>query len=218
MLAPIGGKPFLWRLLHRLRSQGVTDIVLSTGYLGDQVADYAGDGAKWRLTLRCVQEVKPLGTGGAVRLAADTLGICEPVLVMNGDTFFGGSLQQLIAFHGSRSLARASIALVRVQDARRYGRVVMDQNEDAIRELIEKGTGCTGPAWVNAGMYVLDPAVVAGIETDRSVSLEREVFLKWTGAGLYGCRYPEAQFIDFGTPEDYARASSILPGYALDED
>lgn len=209
-LLPIGDKPFLWYMLHALKRQGATHIVLSTGHLGAMIADYVGDGHQWQLTIQCIQERQPLGTGGAVSLAAATLGLLEPILVLNGDTFFSGSLRRLIAAHRARPDATGTMALVRVKDAGRYGRVDVDARSGLVRRFDEKLADDKRPAWINAGIYMLEPALIASIRADQMVSLERDVFPSWLGQGLYGCCYEEAEFLDFGTPEDYARASTIV--------
>ncbi len=212
----IHSRPFLWYLLHHLRSQGVTDVVLATGHLGNMVADYAGDGVRWKLRVRSIREPEPLGTGGAVRLAADTMGLGDPLLIINGDTVFDGSIAQLLAFHDAKPHAQGSLALVRVPDPRRYGRVDLDPAAGTIREFVEKEAGWAGRAWINAGMYVLGPELVAGIDAGRTVSLERDILPAWVGRGLYGCPFPRARFLDFGTPEDHERASTMLPLFSGD--
>src|SRR5690606_14922656 len=65
VLAPVAGRPFLDHLLTHLARQGCTDVVLSTGYLGEMVEAFAGDGASWGIGLRYAREPEPLGTGGA---------------------------------------------------------------------------------------------------------------------------------------------------------
>lgn len=209
-LAPVGGKPFLGHLLDHLRQQGITDVVLSTGYLGDMVAAYAGDGSRWDLHVQCIREPEPLGTGGALRLVVAEVALREPFLALNGDTFFSGSLPHLVAFHHERPGARATLALVQVERGNRYGTVQADPGTGVVEAFLEKQAVAAGPAWINAGAYVLDPVLLTLIPPGRNVSLERDVFPRWIGRGLYACRFPEATFLDIGTPEDYARAADVL--------
>ncbi|MFQ5568216.1 MAG: nucleotidyltransferase family protein [Rhodothermales bacterium] len=211
VLAPIEGEPFLGYVLHHLCRQGFDEVFLSTGYLGEMVADYAGDGARWQLQVQCVHEPAPLSTGGALRYVADKMNVHEPFLALNGDTFFSGSLARLVAFHASTPGAQASLALVQVPRADRYGIVQAESRNGAIRAFLEKPAGPAEPAWINAGVYVLAPALIEAIPADRNVSLERDVFPRWIGRGLYGCRFPEARFLDIGTPEEYAQAPTVLP-------
>lgn len=207
VLAPVAGAPFLSHLLAHLRRQGVTDVVLSTGYRAEQVAACAGDGRAWGLRVRYAREPEPLGTGGALRFAAEACGL-RTFLALNGDTFFSGALSALLVCHGLRRAA-ATMALVRVPDAARYGAVRTDE-AGAVTAFVEKDAAA-GPAWINAGVYVLTPALVRRIPAGTKVSLERDVFPQWLGQGLCGCRFPDATFLDIGTPADYARAAAVLP-------
>ncbi len=212
-LLPVGGRPFLWYLLQQLQQQGITHVVLSTGHLGDQIADFVRDGSLWPLELCCVRETTALGTGGAVRLAADTLQLDEPLLVVNGDTFFSGRVAVLKAFHDARPDACGSLALAHVANASRYGRVGVDAQTGAVKQFAEKHTGANQAAWINAGMYILEPELVRSIPVAQVVSLEHKVFPAWVGRGLYGCRIDGAQFLDFGTPADYAKAHSVVHSF-----
>ena len=216
VLAPVGGAPFLSHLLAHLARQGFTDVVLATGYLGEMVEACAGDGSAWGVRLRYAHEPEPLGTGGAVRFAAHAAGIAGPLLVMNGDTFFSAPLGELVAFHRAREGAAASLALARVEDAARFGTVVHDPASGLVSEFVEKGAQ-TGPAWINAGVYVLEPAALAGqAPGPAAFSLERDVFPRLAGHALYGCPFPDAVFLDIGTPGDYARAPDVLNRIARD--
>ena len=209
VMAPVGDEPFLGHLLRHVRRQGGTEVILSTGYLGEMIEAYAGDGSAWDLAVRYAREPAPLGTGGALRFAADTMGLTMPFLAMNGDTFFSGALGRLLAFHQEKPDAGATLALYEVPRADRYGTVQTDTS-GAVTAFVEKQAGQAEAAWINAGVYVLEPDLIATIPPEKKVSLEREVFPAWIGRGLYGCRFPEATFLDIGTPEDYACAPAVL--------
>ena len=119
VLLPIGDRPFLSYLLQYLHRHGIVKVVLSTGYLGDQVADFVQCGRPWPMEISCIREPHPLGTGGAVRLAADVLQPLSSLLVLNGDTFFSGTPAQLVAFHEAqrRNLRHPGIGACGQRDA-----------------------------------------------------------------------------------------------------
>jgi len=207
VLAPVAGEPFLVHLLRQLERSGVRDVVLATGYGGEQVEAFLASAMLGEMRVRCVREDEPLGTGGALAFAAREAGIASPFLALNGDTFFGGDLRAL-----AQSTALVTLALARVDDARRFGRVALADGEDPVRitGFEEKGA-TTGPAWINAGVYHIAPDVLAGIEPNTFVSFERDVMPELVARGtLAGVRFPEAPFLDIGTPEDYNRAADVL--------
>ena len=217
VLAPLAGRPFLHHLLSRLADERVSDVVLSTGYLGEQVEAFAAEHVLSGMRVRCVHEPEPLGTGGAVAFAAAEAEIGGPFVAMNGDTFFGGSVAELVNAHETVPMAEAMIAMARVDAADRYGRVLFDEAEGnapvCVTGFVEKGTGVleAGPVWINAGVYVLTPLALAHVPTGERVSLERVVFPHLAEEGaLWALRYSSGRFLDIGTPEDYARATRML--------
>ncbi|NNF57900.1 MAG: NTP transferase domain-containing protein [Rhodothermaceae bacterium] len=216
VLAPVAGQPFLGHLLRRLAAEGVHDVVLSTGYLGEQIAAFVETHAPEDVRVRCVQETTPLGTGGALAHAARHAGLDTPFVAMNGDTFFGGAVITLVEAHRNAPGAEATLALARVTHADRYGRVLFAASPDdpvRVTGFAEKDTAGTGekPVWINAGVYVLAPSVLGSIPPNEKVSLERVVFPELVARGtLWARRFPDAPFLDIGTPEDYARAAEAI--------
>ena len=85
-LVQIHNKPFLQYQLDRLRDEGVTDIILCVGYLGDQIVEYFGDGHKYgvNITYSCDGD-RLLGTAGALKKAEEFL--CEEFFMTYGDSY-----------------------------------------------------------------------------------------------------------------------------------
>jgi NDP-sugar pyrophosphorylase family protein len=87
-LIPAGGKPFVDHQLGWLADHGVTDVVLSIGYRGDLLRDHVGDGGRFGVRVRYVDEGSELrGTAGALRLALAEGALEESFLVTYGDSF-----------------------------------------------------------------------------------------------------------------------------------
>lgn len=85
-LIPLAGKPFIDHQLHALHRQGLREIVLCCGHLGEQIAAFAGDGHRFGLRLLYSHDgERLLGTGGALRAALPLLG--RRFLVMYGDSW-----------------------------------------------------------------------------------------------------------------------------------
>jgi mannose-1-phosphate guanylyltransferase len=207
-LIPLVDRPFLDHVLDHLATGGVTEAVLSSPYLGEAFERYV-DGRRGAPAITWVTEESPLGTGGAIANAAR--GFDGSFFVVNGDILTDLDLSELLAFHRDRE-AVATIALVRVTDARPFGLV---EHDDAGRvlEFREKPAEPV-PGSVNAGTYVLEPHAVAGVTAGRPVSVEREVF-----PGLIAANEPvfgtssDAYWRDLGTPEQYLRATfDVLDG------
>lgn len=204
ILAEVLERPFLTFLLEQLVSVGVKDVVLCTGYMGEKVYKELGEEYK-SMRLLYSQEHKPLGTGGALRLAL-SLFKSDYVLVMNGDSFVNANLTTFLDWFFNKK-HQAAILLTKVTDTDRYGSVTIDR-EEKITAFNEKGTNLdTG--LINAGIYILKKSIIASIPTGRSYSLEHELFPTLAGRKLFGFCCNGA-FVDIGIPESYSRAKYIL--------
>lgn len=209
-LAEIGQRPFLELVLAQLKRDGIAEVVLCIGHLGHQIRSQFGE--NWGgLQIFYSEEAEPRGTAGALRLACSFLAK-GPILVMNGDSYYRGSLTALLGYH-RRKHAAVTILLSRVADCRRFGRVETTKNGE-VAGFIEKDSAHGGPAWVSAGVYVIEPEVVRSIPQNRQVSLEKEVFPRLVGRGLYGYR-GRGEFLDIGTPESYAQAHEFFSHKAI---
>jgi NDP-sugar pyrophosphorylase family protein len=163
-----------------------------------------GDGRRWAVTLEYAVETEPLGTGGGVRNAADL--VSGLVVVLNGDILTDADLSGMLRFHSERG-SRATIFLTRVDDTSPYGLVEL-AGDGRVRRFIEK----PGPAdrttdTINAGIYVLDAALLGRIPAGRVASMEREFF-----PGLLADSVPffgwigDCYWIDIGSPAKYRQA------------
>jgi len=208
--------PFLAYQLALLRRHGVGRAVLSCSYLVDEVRRTMGDGAGWGVSLDYAVEEQPLGTAGGVRNAADVLG--DPmgdsgaglVVVLNGDVLTDVDLSAMLRFHAERG-ARATIYLTRVADPGPYGLVMM-AGDGRVTRFVEKPKPEERTAdTINAGIYVLDSALLARIPPGRVASMEREFFPGLLGDGLpfFGW-VGDGYWIDIGSPEKYRQAQLDL--------
>src|SRR6266487_4883805 len=134
-MALISGTPFLQLLLERLRSQGVDDVILGTGYMAEQIESYFGCGSKLAMRIGYSREHEPLGTGGALKLAEPL--ISDPVLVLNGDSYVEWSLVPMLELFTAKD-ADMVIVLQAVADVTRYGSATLDQ-AGRVTQFVEKG-------------------------------------------------------------------------------
>ncbi len=195
----VGGRPFLEYLILQLKRYNLTEIILSTGYLGNRIREYFQNGRQWGVRIRYSEEEAPLGTGGAIKLAEDLIKT-DDFLVLNGDSYLDINLNQLIEFHKLQK-ALATLALVEVCKPDRYGLVETDENYHII-DFREKGA-VSKSSLINGGVYVFHKEMCSSIPKGN-ISLEKNIFPLLMGKRFYG-RPHKAYFIDIGVPGDYDR-------------
>jgi NDP-sugar pyrophosphorylase family protein len=155
-MVPLLDKPILEHQLLWLRENGVTDVVIASGYLHQVIEDYFGDGAKWGLRLQYSVEEAPLGRGGAMKLAYTKVpGEEEIVIATNGDNVNTQPLAPMIEQHKKTS-ATGTLLLTQLRSP--YGIVLQDG--ERITGFEEKPLL---PHWLSAGVYVLDRSFFAGL-------------------------------------------------------
>jgi NDP-sugar pyrophosphorylase family protein len=200
-LAPLAGRPFLAHQLEWLARFGVREAVLCVGFGADRIRAALGDGGTHAPRLAYSVEAEPLGTGGALRLAARL--VDGPALVVNGDTLVSDDpweLERARWEHG----ADGAVALYPVPEAASRGRVECDA-EGRVMRFVEKDARHRGAAWVNGGIYAFAPALWRRLP-DGVSSLERDVLPALAAEGrLRGVRFA-GTFFDIGTPAEWERA------------
>jgi mannose-1-phosphate guanylyltransferase len=210
---PLAGRPFLTFMLDWLRGHGVTEAILSCGFMSEGVHSVLGD-VYGGMRLRYVIEDEPLGTAGPVRLALDEGVLDERLLVLNGDVLTDMDLTAELAQHVETG-ARCTLALIEVEDTASYG-VVPTFPDGRVEAFLEKTDGDVPTNRINAGAYILEREVVETlVPAGRAVSFEREVFPELVGNGLYGWA-ADGYWIDIGTPERYLESTYDLLAGAVD--
>ena len=208
-MLPVGHRPMLARLVDRLGAGGVTEVVLALGFRPEPFVEAFPDGRIGDVRLVYAVEPEPLDTAGAIRFAADAVGMDDTFVVANGDVMTDLSLHRLLDVHRDRGAA-ATIHLVGVDDPAGFG--VVDLSDDlAVRAFVEKPAPGSEPSdLVNAGTYVFEPSVLDLIEPGRRVSIERDTFPRLVAAGSIFGVPTDDYWIDAGRPDLYRAANLDL--------
>jgi len=202
-MVPIGDKPFLYYLLLMLKKEGVSKVIFSIGYLGEQIKDYFSD--SWNgLELIYVTEKEPLGTGGAIAVCMDQVSE-DNVFVINGDTFCSVNLKELLSSHQQQE-AEISIALKEMKNFDRYGTV--DVQGHKIKQFNEKQKVLKG--LINTGTYCVTKELFINHKMPDKFSFETEFLQAKIGQLNANAFISDAYFIDIGVTEDYKKAQTEI--------
>ncbi|MFV0448237.1 MAG: nucleotidyltransferase family protein [Vibrio sp.] len=204
----VAGRPFLEYLLDYLIVQDINKVILAVSYRKEIIMDHFGQRYR-ELAVSYSIEDKPLGTGGAIKQALIENDATESsfFLILNGDTYFEYRLDSmLLEFYNKQ--AELIMALKRMDDTGRYGRVTVD-NKNKIVTFEEKQLGHAG--YINAGIYLVKKQIKETFPQLNTFSFEKDYLEKQVNKGLNAfASHVDTYFIDIGIPQDYYQANHYL--------
>lgn len=199
-LVDVGGRPLLETIIEKFVSQGFSSFLLAVNYKREQIKAHFGDGERWGIDIRYIEEQEARGTAGALSLIDTPMDL--PLVVMNADLVTEVDFTKMIDFHEQQgALATMGVrkydfqvqfGVVEVEDTR-----VLAINEKPVHKFL-----------VNAGIYVLEPEALAEIPNDTAVDMPA-LFEKWLDAGRTCSAFPIHEYwLDIGRIEDLERADA----------
>jgi mannose-1-phosphate guanylyltransferase len=208
-MLPLGHRPMIVRLVDRLATAGVSDVTLALGFRPEPFVDAFPGGRHGDVRVHYAVEPEPLDTAGAIRFAADTVGVDGTFLVLNGDVVSAVDLVELIAAH-RRHGGTGTIHLTPVDDPSAFG-VVETDDSGRVRRFVEKPPPGTAPSnLINAGTYVLEPVALERIPSGERVSIERSTFPAMVEAGELYAVATDDYWLDTGRPDTFLAANLDL--------
>jgi NDP-sugar pyrophosphorylase family protein len=212
-MVPMVNRPFMEYQLHWLKQHGVHEVVLSICHMPHLIRKAFGNGERYGMKIYYAAEKQPLGTAGAIKNSESFVFGKEPIVILNGDILTNLDLTKMLALH-VRQRAKATLALTLVSDPSAYGLIKHDA-QHRILSFVEKPSSDEGHSpWVNAGVYIFDPAAFAHIPAGKPYSAERGLFPKLLtdGERVWGFANHD-YWMDIGTIDRYWQAHmDILEG------
>lgn len=200
----INGAPVLETQIRLAKRYGIDEILIVTGYLGEAVRAYFGDGERFGVAIEYYQEEAPLGNAGALSRLRESLR--EDFFLFYGDTVMDVALDRMMRFHKER---RADATLyVHPNDHPFDSDLVLLGTDGAVSGFLNKphAEGLVARNLVNAALYALSPRVLGEFGADGPKSFEKDVFPACIRDGLRVFGYQGAEYIkDMGTPDRYER-------------
>ncbi|HXM42734.1 MAG TPA: sugar phosphate nucleotidyltransferase [Bryobacteraceae bacterium] len=217
-MVPVAGVPYLEHQLRLLARQSFRDVLLLTGYLGEQIESYFGSGARLGMRLRYSRESQPQGTGGALRDARRHL--AETFLLLYGDSLL--PIQYAAAARRLKDSAALGVVVVYRDPS---GETAVRPNVALDRGLVTRydKTATAGPVleYVEAGVSCFRREVLDLLPAAMPVSFEQCVFPRLIARRQLAGLPTSQRFYDIGTPErlqaieEYLRAPSEPSGRDL---
>ncbi len=219
-LLPLAGEAAIVHLIEKLAHEGIDDIVVTTNYFASWLRAALGDGSKYGVQVRHVEEKCPLGTAGSVKNSESL--IDETFVVVQGDNQFEFNPNEVIQLHRKLG-ASTTLALVEVENPCEYG--VAELSDGRITRFLEKPKPeeCFSNL-INSGFYVLEPEVLKLVPEGKMFDFSRNLFplmleSKMILAGFHASGF----WVDIGDPQSYLKANvwaldKLEPGRAEAKD
>jgi NDP-sugar pyrophosphorylase family protein len=196
-LMPVGNYPILEIIVRQLKSQGLEDITLAVGYLGNLIESFFGNGERWKVKIDYNYEEKPLGTVGSLTYIK---GLQSTFLVMNGDLLTTFDFSKFIKYHQNKKKI-ATIAVTNRKLLVDFG-VLKSNEKNELTQYVEK------PDFgykVSMGIYLFEPEVLEYIPKGERLDFP-ELMNVLLQKGKRVSVYESDDFwLDLGRPEDYKK-------------
>ncbi len=194
----LGEQPMLEIVLNNCVRAGLKEFYFAVNHLKEQIIEYFGDGSKWGVDIKYLEEKKPLGTAGALKLLPFEND--KPILVLNGDILTNLNVSNLIGFHNKFS-SFATVCVREHLEKLAYG--VVHLNNELVESIEEKPSFSH---YVNAGIYLIDPVVLDFIVKDKPMDMpELLTLLIRNKMQVSACPIHE-YWLDVGQPETLSKA------------
>lgn len=194
-LLPVGGMPLIEHHIRALAAAGFTELVINHAWLGQQIEDYLGDGARFGVSIAFSAEGEPLETGGGIRRALSLLGEA-PFLLVNGDVWTDYPFADL------RRPLDGLAHLVLVDNPAHH-----PAGDFRLQGGRAEPRGAQ-PGLTYSGIAVLDPALFAGCPAGAFKLAP--LLVEAMGRGAVGGEHYRGQWVDVGTVERLAEIERRL--------
>lgn len=199
-MVKIAGKSILEHQISLVKRYDIKDIYFLSGYLGNLIADYFGNGESFGVRIHHLIEEKPLGTAGAVKLLEKEIN--ERFLVMYGDIILDFNINAFIDFD-KKHTSIASI-LVHPNDHPHDSDLLEIDSNSCVTAFHSKPhmKDIYYSNLVNAAVYILSPEIFRYIHQDEHADFGKDIFpaLLKMNKNIFAYNTPE-YIKDMGTPD-----------------
>lgn len=203
-LLKIGERPILELILLQFRAYGFHRFYIALNYLADQIEGYFGNGANHGISIQYLKEQTALGTAGSLSLLPRPLD--TPCFVVNGDLLTRVDIGEMLKFHENGGYG-LTVGVKEYQTQFPFGVVLTEK--DRVVEFQEKPSETR---LINAGIYVVNPEVIAMVPADRGYGMneliDRMIPMEDTPVGAFQIH---EFWMDIGTVPDYQKAQWDYP-------
>lgn len=212
-MVPILGKPVIEYEIEMLKSYGINEIIIITGYLHSVIENYFKDGSEFGVKITYYRESAPLGTAGALF----NIELKEDFLLCAGDLLFNFSLNKMIGFHKSN---KALATVLSHPSSHPFDSTLIKSNEDGriidffrLNDSLDSfNNNCS------AGIYIISPELLDLQRTKlqgEKCDIDKDIIYECVSTKrIFAYKSPE-YVCDIGTPERRLKAEKHMSSFGL---
>ena len=194
-MIPVGGRPYLERVIESFAERGLKSFVFLTGYRSEVIEEHFGDGSRLGVSIGYSRETEPIGTGGALRQARELLS--DRFILTYGDVLRRFDYDRFVQQHIGNCLAV-------------YPRITTG-NTDVVDDFVVRfDKHAPELPYVDAGFSVMQPSTIDLLPEAGPCSFEEIVFANLAEHGGLEGEIVDHHFFDIGTPDELARTRKAL--------
>lgn len=204
-LIPIADRPFIDHQLTLLKENGVEEVILCIGNMGQQIEDFVGDGSRWGLEIRYSYDGDILlGTGGAVKKATRLLP--DAFMILYGDSYLDLDYSQVVLTYFKMDLP-VMMTIYRNRNSHEKSNILVKNGRIALYSKTEHDPAME---YIDYGLMVIRKKNFDSYPSEKPFDLSL-VLSKAVTAGLVGAYEVENRFYEVGSArgiretEDYIR-------------
>jgi D,D-heptose 1,7-bisphosphate phosphatase len=206
-MIPICGKPILEHQIEVLKKNGLTDIIIGVGHLGQHIKNYFGDGSRFGCNIKYYTEKEPLGTAGMLYKLDD---LSDDFILLNGDTIFDMDFSRMIAFHKEKK-AHVTLAVHPNSHPFDSALIITDDNNRVTGWLNKEDERTYYKNIVNAGVHILSVDFLKNCpQAKEKIDLDRDMLKPSIQQGQIFAYHTPEYIKDMGTPERYAHVTADI--------
>ena len=198
-MVPFAGKPLLEYQIENLKDNGIEEIILVVGHLGEVITNHFGDGSEYGVHISYYVEKEPLGTAGALPYLMEQLE--EDFILLFGDLFVNINFKRFYEFHQRN---RACITLYAHPNSHPYDSDILVADKDnRVTEWSYKNSERDRDYknLVNAGVYIISRKVIERLPVGQKVDLEKQFIVPMISEQIVYAYQCTEYVKDIGTPE-----------------
>jgi len=200
-MIPINGRPFLEYLIETLKENGIKEVVILIGYLGEKIKEYFGDGSRFGLRIKYsytpLQDENGEEQESGIRMENAENLLDDKFLLMYCDNYWPLQLERLEKFYNEKG-ADVLVTVYSNKDNFTKNNILVDEKGFVVKyDRSREEKNLNG---VDIGFFIIDKKVLKMLPKENS-HFERDILPKLVSQRQLSGYLTDHRYYSISTPE-----------------